>query len=85
MNKLKEYRKLKKLTQQELAQILEINSDYISMIERGIRTPGFKLANRMASLFNISIDELNFLPTKRNKHRCKTIVINRSQRTEYSR
>lgn len=60
MNKLKEYRKLNNLTQEKLAEVLEINSDYISMIERGVRTPGFKLANRMASYFGVTIEELNF-------------------------
>lgn len=67
MNKLKEYRKSNDLSQEELAKILQINSDYISMIERGIRTPGFKLANRMANFFKISIDELNFFADKANK------------------
>ncbi len=59
-NKLKHFREKKKLTQKELAKILGVTHDYVSLIERGERKPGFKLAKEMADLFSININELSF-------------------------
>ena len=59
-NKVKELRNLKNLTQEELGQIFGITADYISMIERGERTPGFKLAKRIADYFGTTVDDLFF-------------------------
>lgn len=59
-NKLKLYRTLSGFTQKQLAKKLGVTNDYISMIERGVRTPGFKLANKLAQLLKYSIDDLNF-------------------------
>lgn len=59
-NNLKEYRKKKGITQIELANILEITNDYLSSIERGKSTPGFKLAKKIADYFGTTIDEIFF-------------------------
>jgi putative transcriptional regulator len=59
-NKLKFYRESNGITQAELAEKLNVTSDYISMIERNERTPGFKLAKAIADLFNTSIDAIFF-------------------------
>ncbi len=67
MNNLKIYRKLHKLSQEELSVLLGVHRDYISMLERGKRTPGFRLANNIANLFCISVDELNFFPKQSNE------------------
>lgn len=59
-NRLKYYRIKQSMTQQELGHKIGIHKDYISMMERGVRTPGFKLAKRMADFFGVTIDELFF-------------------------
>jgi len=59
-NKLKHFRVLKEMTQDELAKEVNVSSDYISMLERGKRTPGFALANKIASVLGCTIDELKF-------------------------
>lgn len=60
LNKLKFFRKQEKITQKELAKILNVSTDYISIIERGKQTPGGKLAQRIADVFGVKIDDLNF-------------------------
>lgn len=67
MNNLKHLRKKEQLTQKQLADILGIHKDYVSMIERGKRTPSFKLAKDMADCFNTTIDKLNFFNEPSNK------------------
>lgn len=59
-NRLKHFRLNKDLTQNELATAVGVSSDYISMLERGSRTPGFALANKISFILECSIDDLNF-------------------------
>ena len=50
----------KSLTQEELARELDVVPDYISMLERGARTPGFSLAKKIADFFETTVDEIFF-------------------------
>ncbi|ADL67848.1 helix-turn-helix transcriptional regulator [Thermoanaerobacterium thermosaccharolyticum] len=56
--KLIQERKKQKLTQKDIANILEISLSYYSAIERGIRNPTLELAKKIAELFNKTIEEL---------------------------
>ena len=46
------------LTQKELADKLNVSQGTISMIENGDRNPSVDLLLRIASVFNITVDEL---------------------------
>lgn len=61
-NKLRHYRTERNISQQELARQIGIHKDYISMIERSARTPGFSLAKKLADFFSVTVDELFFCP-----------------------
>ena len=67
MNKVKLLRKSVKLTQAELAKKLGVCKDYISLLERGKQTPGFKLANKIALYFGTTLESLNFFEEVANK------------------
>lgn len=57
--KLKEFRKKKKLSQQEIADILGISLIQYQFIELGRRNPSFELMEKMKNIFpKISIDEI---------------------------
>lgn len=58
--RLQEYRRREKMTQEELANQLGISKDYLSMIERGVRNPGFKLAKKIADIFCTTVDNIFF-------------------------
>lgn len=58
--KLKHYRRELKLTQEGLAEKVGVHKDYISMIERGKRTPGFSLSKKIADVLNKSIEDIFF-------------------------
>ena len=60
MNRVKELREKKRIKQVEFANKLGITNDYLSKIELGKQTPGFKLAAKIANEFGTSIDSLNF-------------------------
>lgn len=59
-NKIKELRTEKGVTQIEISNFLGITNDYFSMIERGERSPGFKLSKKIADYFDATIDEIFF-------------------------
>lgn len=62
-NKLKHIRIKEGLSQKEIAELLNIHKNYYSMIETGNRMPSFKLAKKIADLFNTTIDDIFFNQT----------------------
>ena len=52
------YRKLKKLTQEDLANLLGITRPFVAQLERGTKNPSIPLLNGMADIFGVTIDEL---------------------------
>lgn len=60
-NKLKKYRKMLKLTQDELAEGLNVTRQTINAIELGKHDPSLRLALRLSRLFNCSIEDMFML------------------------
>lgn len=58
MYRLKELRKLKKLSQQELADSLNISRESICKYEKGDQEASYQTLKRIAKFFNVSIDYL---------------------------
>ena len=57
-DKIKLYRENKKMTQKDIAKILEVSAGTISKYESGSLEPSIESLKRLANLFEISIDEL---------------------------
>jgi putative transcriptional regulator len=57
---MKDFRDKYGWTQKEVAEKLGISIDYVSMLERNIRTPGFFLAKKVADLFGCKIEDIFF-------------------------
>lgn len=57
-NRIKQYRELKKMTQKDIAEILEVEPGTISKYESGIIEPNIESLKRLAVTFNITVDEL---------------------------
>lgn len=57
-NRLEEIRKGKGITQEELANALEVSRQTIGSLENGRYNPSIKLAFKIARFFNISIEEI---------------------------
>jgi putative transcriptional regulator len=57
-NKVKVYRAMNDLTQEELAQALGVTRQTILAIEKGKYDPSLELAFRMAKYFNTTIEEI---------------------------
>lgn len=63
--KVKELRNSMKMTQQQLADLVNVSSRTIISIEQGQYNPSLMLAYRIAEVFNVSVEELCCL--KENK------------------
>lgn len=57
-NKIKKYREAHKMTQKDIAEILEVEPGTISKYESGIIEPNIESLKRLAETFNITVDEL---------------------------
>ncbi|HOJ11168.1 MAG TPA: helix-turn-helix transcriptional regulator [Clostridiales bacterium] len=57
--RLKEYRKMHKMTQKDLARLVNVSSDYISQLERG-RRPGMVTAIKIARIFDTTLENVFF-------------------------
>lgn len=55
--KIKQYRKTSKLTQDALGEQIEINQRQIALIEAGKSFPSLSTLNKLASVFNCSIQD----------------------------
>jgi transcriptional regulator with XRE-family HTH domain len=56
--KIKELRKQKKYSQQQLANLASISKSYISKIENGKTEVSLEIINKLAIAFEIEIDQL---------------------------
>ncbi|KLU64562.1 anaerobic benzoate catabolism transcriptional regulator [Desulfosporosinus acididurans] len=59
-NKLEEIRRERGITQEELADRLEVSRQTISSLENGRYNPSIMLAFKIAHFFNLSIEEIFF-------------------------
>lgn len=57
-NRLEEIRKQRKVTQEELANALEVTRQTIGSLENGRYNPSIILAFKIARYFNMSIEEI---------------------------
>lgn len=57
-NKVKENRIEKKLTQQQLADLVQVSSRTIISLEKGQYNPSVLLAHKLATIFGLTIEQL---------------------------
>lgn len=55
---IREARQIKKISQSEFAEMLNVHQTYISMMERGLNVPTVELLDRMADILDCSVDGL---------------------------
>lgn len=66
-NKVKELRTQRKMTQQQLADLVHVSSRTIISIEKEQYRPSLMLAYRMAEVFGVSVEELCCLKENRER------------------
>ena len=64
---LKNLRKDRRMTQDELSKLLNVAKSTVSMYEQGERMPSFEIMESLADIFNVSIDVLYGRETESTK------------------
>ena len=75
MNRVKELRKKNGLSQQRLAQILNVHQTAISQWETGRTSPDIEIASKMSELFNVSLETLLGLENGDSAHHSSGVRI----------
>ncbi|MHA1732655.1 MAG: helix-turn-helix transcriptional regulator [Promethearchaeota archaeon] len=57
-NRLREFRKERRLTQEEFGRLVGVSRETISSLERGKYNPSLPLAFKIARVLNVSIEEI---------------------------
>lgn len=55
--RLRKFRRNKDLTQEQLAELVGISVDFVSLIERGLSSPSFATIQRMSEVLEVSVEE----------------------------
>ncbi len=55
--RLRELRKQKDLTQEQLAEAAQISVEFLSNMERGVNAPSFETLERLAMALNVDVKE----------------------------
>ena len=66
-NRLEEIRKAKGITQEELANALEVSRQTVGSLENGRYNPSIILAFKIARFFNVSIEEVFIYEEDKNE------------------
>lgn len=66
-NRLEEIRKEKGITQEELANALEVSRQTVGSLENGRYNPSIILAFKIARLFNLSIEDVFIYEEEKNE------------------
>lgn len=74
--RIKALRRLKRMTQQKLAEELDLSPSLLSNIERGVKKPQAELLERMAATLDVPKEEFFILPLGRNHSIMKTSSTN---------
>lgn len=83
---IKKYRLLNKMTQEELAGLLDLDTQYYAQLERGERNFTIEKIIRFCSIFHIGIDQIiEVAPTENeNVHELTDKITTRLQELSYS-
>ncbi|TFG49910.1 MAG: transcriptional regulator [Anaerolineales bacterium] len=57
-NRIKELRAINNLTQEKLAELVEVRRETIVFLEKGKYNPSLKLAHSIGMVFNLRIEEI---------------------------
>lgn len=58
LNKIKELRKINKITQDELAELVEVSRQTIISLEKGKYNPSIFLAYKISKVFDLKIEDV---------------------------
>jgi transcriptional regulator with XRE-family HTH domain len=60
--RLRKFRRNKDVTQEQLAELIGVSADFISQIERGLRSPSFENLQKLSEVLEVPLSEFFQFP-----------------------
>ena len=74
-DRIRKYRKLSRMTQEQLSESCSLSTGYIGHLERGTRSPSLETLVKISQILRVSLDDLVFGKTEINNNMIKILAL----------
>lgn len=74
-DRIRKYRELSRMTQEQLRESCSLSTGYIGHLERGTRSPSLETLVKISQILRVSLDDLVFGKTEINNNMIKILAL----------
>ena len=74
-DRIRKYRELSRMTQEQLSESCSLSTGYIGHLERGTRSPSLETLVKISQILRVSLDDLVFGKTEINNNKIKILAL----------
>ena len=74
-DRIRKYRELSRMTQEQLSESCSLSTGYIGHLERGTRSPSLEPLVKISQILRVSLDDLVFGKTEINNNMIKILAL----------
>ena len=74
-DRIRKYRELSRMTQEQLSESCSLSTGYIGHLERGTRSPSLETLVKISQILRVSLDDLLFGKTEINNNMIKILAL----------
>ena len=74
-DRIRKYRELSRMTQEQLSESCSLSTGYIGHLERGTRSPSLETLVKISQIIRVSLDDLVFGKTEINNNMIKILAL----------
>ena len=74
-DRIRKYRELSRMTQEQLSESCSLSTGYIGHLERGTRSPSLETLVKISQILRVSLDDLVFGKTEINNNMIKILAL----------
>ena len=74
-DRIRKYRELSRMTQEQLSESCSLSTGYIGHLERGTRSPSLETLVKISQILRVSLDDLVFGKTEKNNNMIKILAL----------
>ena len=74
-DRIRKYRELSRMTQEQLSESCSLSTGYIGHLERGTRSPSLETLVKISQILRVSLDDLVFGKTEINTNMIKILAL----------
>lgn len=80
-DRIRKYRELSRMTQEQLSESCSLSTGYIGHLERGTRSPSLETLVKISQILRVSLDDLVFGKTEINNNMIKILALTLEEKT----